>query len=62
MNRWLNTTLIIAVAVYMIDINTVWYRHPANVIPALRYTIIGMSAICFLLLVRIITGKSKKKK
>lgn len=57
--RWLKIYIIVFVTIYMIDINLMYLRHPHNNIPVLKYTIIGLSVVLFILLIRMITRKEK---
>lgn len=56
---WINVAIIMATAVYLIDLNIYLYRHPANTIPVLKYTIIGLFVILFLIITLAVFTKSK---
>ena len=58
--RWLNAALILIAFVILTDLNVVWYRHPANNIPVLKYSLIGLTVILFLLATLMILSKRKK--
>ncbi|MER3472135.1 MAG: hypothetical protein C4330_12655 [Chitinophagaceae bacterium] len=59
--NWLSAILILAVAVYLIDLNVSWYRNPNNTIPILKYSIIALSLILFIIVANILFQKKKKK-
>ena len=51
--------IILIDVVWLIDLNVVWYKHPMNTVPVLKYTIIGLSIILFIVLVQILQQKKK---
>lgn len=55
--RWLKIYIIVFVAIYIIDINLMYLRHPDNNIPVFKYTIIGLSVVLFILLIWMMTRK-----
>jgi len=57
--QWLNAYIIIIIAVWLVDLNVVWYKHPSNNIPILRYTIIGMSTMLFVVLISLFISRKK---
>lgn len=57
--KWFSASLIILVAVYLVDLNLMWLQHPANTIPVLKYSIIGLSVILFLMTILITYRKQK---
>ena len=58
--KWLNVTLIVVAFVTLTDLNVFWYRHPANNVPILSYSLIGISVLFFLFISLMILGKRKK--
>lgn len=57
--KWVCAALIILVALYLVDLNIMWLRHPANTLPVFKYTIIGLFMILFLIIILIMYRKEK---
>ncbi|WP_026770113.1 hypothetical protein [Asinibacterium sp. OR53] len=60
--NWLKAILLVAVLVFLTDMNLAWYKHPMNGIPVLKYSIIVLSALLFVIIVLNFTSKKKTKK
>ena len=59
---WLSTILVVAIAVYLIDLNVSGYHIKNNTIPVLRYSIIALSIAFFIMVANILFRKKNKNK
>jgi hypothetical protein len=60
--NWFKAIVLVAVLVFLTDMNLAWYKHPMNSIPVLKYSIIALSVLLFVIIVLNFTGKKKIKK
>jgi hypothetical protein len=60
--NWIKAILLVTVLVFLADMNIAWYRHPLNNVPVLKYTIIILSVLLFVVIVLNIINRTKRKK
>ena len=56
---WLTAILMVAIAVYLIDLNVSGYHIKNNTIPVLRYSIIALPIVFSIMVVNILFRKRK---
>ena len=59
---WFKAIVLLAVLIFLTDMNLAWYKHPMNNIPVLNYSIIALSTLLFVMIVLNVIGKKKTKK
>lgn len=58
---WFKAIVLLAVLIFLTDMNLAWYKHPMNNIPVLKYSIIALSTLLFVMIVLNFIGKKKQK-
>ena len=56
---WLSAILVVAIAVYLIDINVSVYHNKNNTIPVLKYSLIVLPVLLSIMVANIIFRKRK---
>jgi hypothetical protein len=56
---WFSAILIITIAIYLIDLNVSWYLHPNNAIPVLKYSMVALAIILFIIASNAVIQKRK---
>lgn len=59
---WFKAIVLLAVLIFLTDMNLAWYKHPMKNIPVLKYSIIALSTLLFVMIVLNVIGKKKTKK
>lgn len=60
--NWFKAVVLVVVLVFLTDINMALYKHPLNRIPVLKYAIIVLSALLFVMIILNFISKPKRKK
>ena len=56
---WVSAILVVAITVYLIDLNVSGYHNKHNTIPVIRYSIIAIPIIVFIIVANILFRKKK---
>ncbi len=57
--NWLSVIIIVAIAVYLIDLNVSAYHNMNNTIPVVRYSIIVLPIVLFIIIANMLFQKRK---